>query len=72
MENAILEMQQNLKDGWYIAFVSANEDKNCPVTKADNLDFLDDKTVVIRRKNGWNSIINLNLIVAIDMRRGLS
>ena len=72
MENTILEMQQNLKEGYYIAFVSAYEDRNCPVTKSDNLDFLDDKTVVIRRKNGWNSVINLNLIVVIDIRRGLS
>ena len=72
MENAILEMQQNLKDGYYVAFIPSNEDNYCPITKSDNLDFLDDKTVLIRRKNGGNTIINLNLIVAIDIRRGLS
>ncbi|MBQ6345853.1 MAG: hypothetical protein IJI96_07040 [Methanobrevibacter sp.] len=50
MENAILEMQKNLDEGHFIAFVSANEDPYCAVLKSDELNFPDNKTVVIRKK----------------------
>ena len=69
MEATIREMQQNLKEGCYVAFIPSNEDNYCPITKSDDLDFLDDKTVLIRRKNGWNTIINLNLIIEVCIRR---
>ena len=69
MENAILEMQKNLDEGHFIAFVSANEDQYCAVLKSDELNFPDNKTVVIRKKGGKTTIINLNLIIEICIRR---
>ncbi|MBE6490097.1 MAG: hypothetical protein E7Z83_04465 [Methanobrevibacter sp.] len=69
MENAILEMQKNLDEGHFIAFVSANEDPYCAVLKSDELNFPDNKTVVIRKKGGKTTIINLNLIIEICIRR---
>ena len=71
MENAILEMQQNLSEGLFIAFVPADYNGYYSLTKSDDIHFLDSKTLLIKRKNGRNSIINLNLIVEIDIRRGL-
>ena len=69
MENAILEMQKNLDEGHFIAFVSANEDPYCAVMKSDELNFPDNKTVVIRKKGGKTTIINLNLIIEVCIRR---
>ena len=69
MENAILEMQKNLDEGHFIAFVSANEDPYCAVLKSDELNFPDNKTVVIRKKGGKTIIINLNLIIEVCIRR---
>ena len=69
MENAILEMQKNLDEGHFIAFVSANEDPYCAVIKSDELNFPDNKTVVIRKKSGRTTIINLNLIIEVCTRR---
>ena len=69
MENAILEMQKNLDEGHFIAFVSANEDPYCAVIKSDELNFPDSKTVVIRKKGGKTTIINLNLIIEVCTRR---
>ena len=71
MEQTILEMQENLVDGLFIAFASIDEECYYSLTKSDELKFLDDKTVVIRRKSGRHSIINLNWIVDISIRRGL-
>ena len=71
MEEAILEMQESLVDGLFIAFASIDEECYYSLTKSDELKFLDDKTVVIRRKRGRHSIINLNWIVDISIRRGL-
>lgn len=71
MENAILEMQQNLSEGLFIAFVPADDNGYYSLTKSDDIHFIDSKTLLIKRKNGRNSIINLNLIVEIDIRRGL-
>ena len=69
MENTILEMQKNLDEGHFIAFVSANEDPYCAVLKSDELNFPDNKTVVIRKKGGKTTIINLNLIIEVCIRR---
>ena len=69
MENAILEMQKNLDEGHFIAFVSANEDPYFAVLKSDELNFPDNKTVVIRKKGGKTTIINLNLIIEVCIRR---
>ena len=69
MENAILEMQKNLDEGHFIAFVSANEDPYCAVLKSDELNFPDNKTVVIRKKGRKTTIINLNLIIEVCIRR---
>jgi hypothetical protein len=71
MEQTLLEMQENLSDGLFIAFVTTDEDCFYSLTKSDNLSFLDEKTVLIRRKSGRHSIINLNWIVEITIRRGL-
>ena len=83
MEETILEMQRNLDEGHFIAFVSANENPYCVALKSDELNFLpycvalksdelnflDNKTVVIRKKGGRPKIINLNLIIEICIRR---
>lgn len=69
MENTILEMQRNLDEGHFIAFVSADENPYCAVMKSDELNFPDNKTVVIRRNNGKTTIINLNFIIEVSIRR---
>ena len=69
MKETILEMQRNLDDGHFIAFVSANENPYCVALKSDELNFPDNKTVVIRKKGGIPKIINLNLIIEICIRR---
>ena len=69
MQETILEMQRNLDDKHFIAFISANENPQSVVLKSDKLDFPDNKTVVIRKKGGITKIINLNLIIEICIRR---
>lgn len=69
MEQTLLEMQENLKDGFFVAFISENEDPYFALGKSDNVNFLDDKTVKIQKKNGRTTIINLNLIIEICIRR---
>lgn len=69
MESTILEMQRNLDEGHFIAFVSANEDPYCAVMKSDELNFPDNKTVVIHKKGGMTTIINLNFIIEVCVRR---
>jgi len=69
MENTILEMQKNLDEGHFIALVSENEDPYCAVLKSDELNFPDNKTVVIRKKGGRTTIINLNLIIEVCTRK---
>jgi hypothetical protein len=69
MEKTILEMQGNLDEVHYIAFISENDNPYCVALKSDELNFLDDKTVVIRKKGGKSKIINLNLIIEICIRR---
>ena len=69
MEKAILEMQKNLDEGHFIAFVSANENPYCEVMKSDELNFPDSKTVVIHKNDGRTTIINLNFIIEVCIRR---
>ena len=69
MKETVLEMQRNLDDSHFIAFVSANENPQCVALKSDELKFPDNKTVIIRRKDGRCQIINLNLIIEICIRR---
>ena len=71
MEETIIEMQESLVDGLFIAFASIDEECYYSLTKSDEIKFLDDKTLFIRRKSGRHSIINLNWIVDISIRRGL-
>ena len=69
MEKTIRDMQKSLEDGCFIAFVSANEDYNFGLRKADTFKFIDDKTIVIHRQSGRTTIINLNLIIGICISR---
>ena len=69
MEETILEMQRNLDEGHFIAFVSANENPYCVVMKSDELNFPDSKTVVIHKNDGRTTIINLNFIIEVCIRR---
>ena len=71
MQETILEMQQNLTDGLFIAFVPTDDEQYYSLTKSDDIQFLDSRTLFIKRKSGRHSIINLNLIVEIEIRRGL-
>ena len=69
MESTILEMQRNLDEGHFIALVSSDENPYCAVMKSDELNFPDNKTVVIHKKGGRTSIINLNFIIEVCIRR---
>ena len=71
MINTILEMQKNLEDGCFVAFVYANENHYIALTKSDSVGFINEKTVEIQRKSGFDSIVNLDLIVEICIKRGL-
>lgn len=71
MKKTIQDMQNSLEDKCYIAFVSANEDFDFGVGASDKLQFLDDNRLVIHRKSGRTTIVNLNLIVGICIRREL-
>ena len=71
MENAILEMQQNLADGFFIAFMCADGECFTSLKKSDDIKFLDEKTALIKRESGRHSIINLDWIVEISIMRGL-
>ena len=62
-------MQENLKEKEFIAFISENENPYLAVIKSDELDFPDSKTMVVRKKGGRTTIINLNLIIEICIRR---
>ena len=69
MESTILEMQKNLDEGHFIALVSADENPYCAVMKSDELNFPDNKTVVIHKNDGRTKIINLNFIIEVCIRR---
>ena len=65
MEETIRKMQKSLEGDCYIAFVSANPDYDFRLRKTDTFRFVDEKTIVINRRNGRTTIINLNLIIGI-------
>lgn len=69
MEQAITEMHNNLTDEFFIAFVSENQNPYFALIKSDEIEFLDDKRILVRKKSGQTSIINLNLIIEISTRR---
>jgi len=69
MRETIRKMKKSLEDDCYIAFVSANEDYHFGLRKDDDYHFLDGKTIAIHRQNGSITIINLNLIIGICVRR---
>ena len=71
MKQTILEMHNSLEEDCYIAFVSANEDYDFGVRKSDKLKFVDENRLVIHRKSGRTTIINLNLIIGICIRQEL-
>lgn len=71
MRETIRKMKKSLEDDCYIAFVSANEDYHFGLRKNDDYHFLDGKTLAIHRKNGSTTIINLDLIIGICVRREL-
>ena len=65
MISTINEMKQSLTEDKEIVFVSANSDYEFRVGHDDEIDFLNKKTLVITRKSGNKSIINLELIIGI-------
>ena len=65
MEKTIVEMKESLKNDQYIGFISPNNNYDFSVRKADELEFLDSKTLVVNRKNGNKTILNLNLVIGI-------
>ena len=71
MEGTIRKMIKSLEEDCYIAFVSANENYHFGLRKDDDFRFIDGKTIIINRKNGNTTIINLNLIIGICIRREL-
>ena len=71
MEKVIREMYNSLEEDCYIAFISANDDYDFGLRKRDNFHFLDDKTLIIHRKSGRTTIINLNLIIGICIKQEL-
>ena len=71
MQKTILRMKKSLEDDCYIAFISSNEDYDFGVRKSDDIEFLDNKTLSIHRKSGRITIINLDLIIGICIRREL-
>ena len=71
MKETILNMQNSLEEDYYIALVSANEDFDFGVRKSDKLQFLDANRLVIHRKTGRTTIVNLNLIIGICIRSEL-
>ncbi len=71
MRNAILKMKDSLEDDCYISFVSSNENYDFGVRKSDKTEFIDERTLLVTRKSGRVTIINLNLIVGVCIRREL-
>ena len=71
MEKVIREMYNSLEEDCYIAFVSANEDYDFGVRKSDKIKIVDENRLVIHRKSGRTTIINLNLIIGICIKQEL-
>ena len=65
MEKTIVEMKNSLKDDQYIGFISPNNNYDFSLRKTDEIEFLDNKTLVVNRKNGNKTILNLDLVIGI-------
>ena len=68
MKKTILNMKNSLEDDCYIAFISANNDYDFGVRKKDEMEFVDEKTLLVHRENGRTTLINLDLIIGICIR----
>ena len=68
MKKTIREMHETLADNTHVAFISACEDYQFALRKSDKFSFIEDNLLVIKRKSGRNSIINMNLIIEVCIR----
>lgn len=68
MKKTILNMKNSLEDDCYIAFISANNDYDFGVRKKDEIEFVDEKTLLVHRESGRTTLINLDLIIGICIR----
>ena len=69
LQKAILKMKESLDDESFVSFVSANGDYHFAVRKDDDVEFLDNKTILIQRKTGKSTIVNLDLIIGICIQQ---
>lgn len=70
MEKTILEMQEKLKDGFFVEFTSANDKLNILLEKSDEFKLLDEHIARIQKESGMVRIINLKWIVEISITTG--
>ena len=70
MERTILEMQENLRDGFFVEFTSANDKLSILLEKSDEFKLLDEHIARIQKESGMVRIINLNWIVEISITSG--
>ena len=68
MKKTILNMKNSLEDDCYIAFISANNDYDFGVRKKDDIEFVDEKTLLVHRESGRTTLVNLDLIIGICIR----
>lgn len=69
MRETILKMKKSLQDGRYIALVSSNPNYDFGIREHDDIEFLNDETMLIHRQSGNQTIINLNLIIGVCIVR---
>ena len=69
LQKAILKMKESLNDESFVSFVSANGDYHFALRKDDDIEFLDNKTILIQRKTGKSTIVNLDLIIGICIQQ---
>ena len=69
MENVIREMQQNLVDDYFVAFIFKNDYPRFQLGKSDEFHLLNDNWLVIRKENGITQVINLDYVSEIRIRR---
>lgn len=70
MEKTILEMQEKLKDGFFVEFTSTNDNLRFLLEKSDEFKLLDENIARIQKESGMVRIINLNWIVEISITSG--
>lgn len=66
MQKAIHEMYETLDDNNYVAFIG--ETHHSALGKNDEFHFLDGNLILIKRRSGRKSIVNLNMIVEVCIR----